>query len=238
MSHGKKLINVYCDETCHLQSRKEKVMVLGAVYCDSVDVKAVSEKIREIKRKHGLPRLFETKWTKVSLSKIDYYSDLIEYFFKQSPLKFRAILIPDVSLLDHDRHGITHDGFYYRMYYATLKWLVNPAYRYHFYIDIKDTRGAKRVQKLHEVLANSIYDFNHECISRVQQIKSHESEIMQIADLLIGAVGHANRFERQDTAKMALIDQIIKSVSHGSLSSSSSFGETKFNLFRWSAQVS
>ena len=29
----KPTINIYCDESCHLQNDKEPVMVIGAVYC-------------------------------------------------------------------------------------------------------------------------------------------------------------------------------------------------------------
>ena len=229
----KKLINVYCDESCHLLNRDDAVMVLGAVYCDATDVKLVSEQIRFIKKKHNLPRLFETKWTKVSPSKVNYYLDLIDYFFNESPLKFRAVLIPSKDTLDHDEHNQTHDEWYYKMYYVMLKWIVQTSKRFHFYIDIKDTKGAQRVKSLHDVLARSFYDFDRECIERVQQINSHESELMQLADLLIGAIGYSNRFGENNTAKSAVVDKIKEGGGLAALSESTSFTSTKFNLFKW-----
>ncbi len=229
----KNLINVYCDETCHLQNRNDKAMVLGAVYCDASDVKLISEQIRSIKKKHGLPRLFENKWTKISPAKSDYYLDLIEYFFNESPLKFRAVLIPDKDELDHDAHNQTHDDWYYKMYYVMLKWLVQTPKCYHFYIDIKDTRGAERVRKLHKVLASHFYDFDRECIRRVQQINSHESELMQIADLLIGAIGYSNRFPNVNSTKNDIANAVRQNLPNHSLSQNTSFTYTKFNLFRW-----
>ncbi|MBL8637843.1 MAG: DUF3800 domain-containing protein [Alphaproteobacteria bacterium] len=230
----KNLINVYCDETCHLQNRGDHVMVLGAVYCEADETKVIAERIRAIKKKNKLPRHFETKWTKISPSKQAYYTDLVDYFFNESPLRFRAVLIPDKDRLDHGKHEQSHDEWYYKMYYVTLKWIVRTSNRYHFYIDIKDTKGADRVRKLHDVLANHFYDFNHECIGKVQQIKSHESELMQLADLLIGAVGYANRFEGKPSVKAAIADRIKSHLPPDqSLSASTSYRATKFNLFRW-----
>lgn len=231
----KKLINVYCDETCHLLNRGDTVMVLGAVYCEADQTKHIAERIRSIKKKHNLPRKFETKWTKISPSKISYYIDLVDYFFNESPLKFRAVLIPDKSILDHEKHAQSHDEWYYKMYYITLKWIICTSSKYNFYIDIKDTRGGARVKRLHTVLAHCFYDFNHECIAKVQQIHSHESELIQLADLLIGALGYANRYDTKETAKSALVGHIKKYV--GDLDKSTSYTKTKFNLFRWDANL-
>lgn len=234
----KQSIKVFCDETCPLQGRDDKIMVLGAIHCDEKDVKIVAEKIRQIKKKHKLSRLFETKWTKISPSKVAYYLEVVDYFFNQSPVKFRGVLVPDKSLLDHDKHNKgSHDEFYYKMYYVMLKWIVRTSNVYHFYIDIKDTKGARRVRHLHDVLAGKFYDYNHECIATVQQIRSHESELMQLADLLIGAIGHANRFERKDTPKQQVVEKIISYLPSGSLSASTPYTYTKFNLFKWDATL-
>ena len=35
--------NVYCDESCHLQSNNSKYMLIGAVYCPKSKVKKVNE---------------------------------------------------------------------------------------------------------------------------------------------------------------------------------------------------
>jgi hypothetical protein len=56
-------------------------------------------------------------------------------------------------------------------------------HRYRIYLDVKDARGGPKTRKLHEVLANSLYDFDRQCIERVQLVRSHESELLQIADL-------------------------------------------------------
>ena len=59
-------INVYADESCHLEHDNVEFMVLGCVYCLKKDVNYISNKIKKIKIKYGLNPNTEIKWTKVS----------------------------------------------------------------------------------------------------------------------------------------------------------------------------
>ena len=131
--------NVYCDESCHLENDNTNVMAIGAVYCPKDKIKEVSNRIREIKIANGIPKYRELKWTKVSAAKLDVYRDLINYFFNNSDLHFRAIIIPDKTKLNHQRYKQTHDDWYYKMYYDMLKTVFNISDSYNVYIDIKDT---------------------------------------------------------------------------------------------------
>jgi len=73
--------NIYCDESCHLEKDDSRVMVLGAVWCPKEVKNEVFGRIREIKAKYGFKPGFEVKWNKVSESRIDFYLELINYFF-------------------------------------------------------------------------------------------------------------------------------------------------------------
>ncbi|MCB1678520.1 MAG: DUF3800 domain-containing protein [Halioglobus sp.] len=182
------IFNVYCDESCHLENDHQKAMVLGAIWCPLDKSREVAVRLREIKLKHGLAPGFEVKWTKVSPAKTGLYLDLVDYFFDDVDLHFRALIVPDNSKLRHDAiPGQDHDTWYYKMYFDMLKVIFRPDARYRVYLDIKDTRGAEKVAKLHEVLCNNIYDFSRKVIERVQLVHSHEIEQLQLADLLIGA---------------------------------------------------
>ena len=59
-------INIYCDESCHLENDQQSSMFLGGVWCAKEDVKESLKRIKEYKVKHGLKGNFEIKWTKVS----------------------------------------------------------------------------------------------------------------------------------------------------------------------------
>ena len=146
------LFNVYCDESCHLENDGHKAMTLGAVWCPSAQSRSTAERIREIKTHHGLSASFEVKWTKVSAAKSRFYLDLLDYFFDNKDLHFRALVVPDKFRLDHKGHLQTHDEWYYKMYFDMLKVIIDPKSRYRIFLDIKDTQGASKVRKLHEVL--------------------------------------------------------------------------------------
>jgi hypothetical protein len=200
------IYNVYCDESCHLEHDRQKAMVLGAMICPLDKARSIAEAVREIKKKHGYKPDFEAKWVNVSLVKLDFYVSMVEYFFGEKVLKFRAVVIPDKSILDHESFLQTHDEWYYKMYYELLTKLIDPHDSYRIYLDIKDTRSSRKADKLRQVLANEYRDRAGEIIQRVQHVRSHEVEQVQLTDLLIGAIGYENRGLSGNEAKVAMVD--------------------------------
>lgn len=242
----KPTINIYCDESCHLQNDKEPVMVIGAVYCPIEKKEEIFERLYSFKLKHNLiPKnkkndnenrtYYELKWNKVSKSKIEYYKDVINYFFDDDDLQFRVLVVSNKSAIDYEKFNHTHDTFYYKMYFGMLKAILNPENSHHIYIDIKDTRSKEKVHKLEQVLRNDKYDYSKEIIKKVQQVRSHEVEILQLTDLLVGATAYVNRELANSKAKNELIN-LIKHRSKYSLTKSTLLKERKFNVFIWEPQ--
>ncbi|MDP2897063.1 MAG: DUF3800 domain-containing protein [bacterium] len=228
------IINVYCDESCHLEHDRQQAMVLGAVWCLKDKVRGIAERVREIKARHGLSTRFEIKWTKVSPAKKNFYHDVVDYFFDDDDLHFRALIVPDKSKLDHAVRRQTHDEWSYKMYFDLLKVIIDPSFRYHIYLDLKDTRGRDKVAKLGEVLAAAHYDFGGKIVERIQTVRSHEVELLQIADLLIGTVSYVNRSLSGNVGKETLVERMRKR-SRYSLTLTTPRRENKVNLFRWEA---
>lgn len=229
------VFNVYCDESCHLEHDHQRSMVLGAIWCLRDKRREIAVRLREIKQKHGLAPQFEVKWTKVSPAKTGMYLDLVDYFFDDDDLHFRALIVPDKSLLRHDAiPGQDHDTWYYKMYFDMLKVIFSPDARYRVYLDIKDTRGAEKAAKLHDVLCNNMYDFSRNVIERLQLVHSHEIEQLQLADLMIGAVSYLNRNLHGNKAKEALVARIQERSGY-SLLKTTLYRENKVNLFHWQA---
>lgn len=227
--------NVYCDESCHLENDHQRAMVLGALWCPTDVVRTCSEGMRTLKAEHGLDRDFEVKWTKVSPAGLEFYQALIRYFFASDALHFRALVVPDKTLLDHERLRQDHDTWYYKMYFDLLKVILEPDAAYRIYLDVKDTRSEEKVRKLHDVLCNNMYDFSRRILERVQQVRSDEVELMQLADLLIGVVSRANRDMTGSPAKLALVEQVRAATGY-SLTKSTLLREQKLNVFRWRAR--
>ncbi|HDH00422.1 MAG TPA: DUF3800 domain-containing protein, partial [Nitrospirae bacterium] len=223
---------IYCDESCHLPNDKQKAMVLGALWCFKDKAREHNRAIAELKARHHLSPFFEIKWTKTSSGKLEFYKELINYFFDSRAMGFRAWVIPDKTVLSHDEYEQTHDEWYYKMYFYLLRNLISRDRKYHIYLDIKDTRSRKKLHMLRDVLSNANYDFSREIIDHIQHVHSHDIGLMQLADILIGAVSYHARGLNTSEAKTEIIS-LIKEKTQLSLDRNTLPGERKFNLCIW-----
>jgi hypothetical protein len=226
------LFNVYCDESCHLPLDRQKSMVLGAVWLPKVSARDFNSRIRALKLEHGLAGHVELKWVRVSARTLPLYKALVDLFFASPELRFRALIVPDKSILDHERFGQDHDTWYYKMYFSLLKGVLDRTSRFRIVLDIKDTRSADKMRKLHDVLCSSMYDFDRSIVESLDAYRSDEIQLLQLADVLIGAVSYANRGLGTSPAKVELLTY-IRARSGLRLTNSTFLSERKFNLFRW-----
>jgi len=231
------LYNIYCDESCHLENDGQKSMVLGAITCPKDKAREIAVRLRELKQESGVSRYMEVKWTGVSPAKFDFYRHWLDYFFDDDDLTFRALIIPDKSALDHGKYALSHDDWYWKMYFDMIKAVLSEEKRYRIFLDIKDTLGGKRVHSLHEVLSNSLYDFNREIITSVQLVHSHEIEQMQLADLLIGILSYKARGLSSSQAKLSLVERFHER-SKLTLERSTLLSARKVNLLFWKPNFS
>ena len=231
--------NVYCDESCHLRNDASSVMILGAVSCPREQKKKIFDDIRTIKVKHGLDSRFEIKWTKVSASKIDFYLELLSYFWDYPDLHYRGLVATGKNHLNHERFNDgDNDLWYYKMYFLMLDPIIDPLHEYQILVDINDTRGGKRLKKLREILCNNKYDFKQEVIKQIVQINSKESEILQLADLLNGALGFYHRqLDREQDANEGKVLMVRELQKKCNLNKNTARSEQKFNLFIWQPQI-
>jgi len=109
--------------------------------------------------------------------------------------------------------------------------VVNPANQYNIYLDIKDTNSAKKINTLQNYLNSTKIEYNvTNTILKVQTIRSYESNLLQLADILLGAIIYHHKKEFKNEAKKELVEY-IKSKSYKSLDRSTLSNELKFNLF-------
>lgn len=232
-----KEFNVYCDESCHLEHDKvNKAMSLGAVWCPKNKTREINKRLIEIKQKHKISPFSEVKWTKASPGNKSLYIEFLDYFFDDDDLHFRGLVIPDKSKLKHEKYHQTHDEWYYKMYFNMLKSIFSRDAGYYVYIDIKDTHSSENAKKLEDVCANNRYDFAHEIIRRVQPIRSEEVQMMQLVDILTGALAyrynHPYITQEMNETKVAIVNRIINRSNYN-LTKSTLLKEEKFNLFIW-----
>lgn len=232
----KTLYYIFCDESCHLPKDNSDLMVLGAIFCREENKAEIYQDIRHIKEKHGINSKVEIKWTKISPAKVELYEELVDYFFKNPNLYFRGVIAKDKKALNHDKfnHGDQNE-WYYKMYYLLLH-VINNDNKYRVFIDVKDTNGGSRVSELERILRNRKRDFGKQIILDIRQVESSRSDLLQLTDILIGALSYYHRglFDQENTsyAKKQVIRRIFNYSADG-FKFGTSRKEKKFNTFIW-----
>jgi len=216
-----KTFNIYCDESCHLENDHKKYMFLGYISSAYPQVKRHVARIRDMKHKYNF--YAEIKWSNVSMSKIEFYLDLVDYFF-DTDLRFRAIGV-EKSKIKCRENDCTFDEFYYKMYYQLLNYNIESRNCYNVYLDVKDTLSASKVRRLRDIL-----NVKYGVFRNVQNIRSDESLLLQLADFLMGAISYnANNIEKKNEAKVRIIEKIRSHTPMVDLSETNY--SKKFNLF-------
>jgi len=228
-----KIINIYSDETNHLKDPHQgDFMVIGSVWIDKSKVIQISDAIRKVKEYHGLSRSSEIKWTKIAAGNREFYEDLVRLFFETDDLNFRAVIVPK-SKLDHEAHHQTDDEFYYKTQFLMIANIVanHSPNKFRIYIDYKDNWSHYRSKKLEGYLAKK-GDFT-ECEFKSQPVRSHESELIQLADVLIGATSYrSNHYDQAAPDKpKRMIVELIEDLAMQRLNQSSPKTSEKINIF-------
>ncbi len=223
------LYNIYIDESCHLENDPFNVMCIGYVKEHYPAHEQYVADIKAIKSKHKTP--FEIKWTKISNSRSDLYHELVDYFFDVD-LQFRGILVKYKDKLDHEEFNQgSHDNFYYKLIYFLLRPNELPN-KFRVFLDIKDTRGREKLDKIKEVFDN--HHGGESPFVRFQHIHSHDNQLLQLTDLFIGAITYKARDEHEKPEASTVKKEIIAHIEDRSgydISMGTEPWEEKFNIF-------
>ena len=226
---------IYCDESCPLEY--EPISLFGAIGCSYENKDKIVKELRELKDKYFINSRYETKWVKSSKAKLQYYKDLIDYFKNNNDIRIRVLVATDKEKLDNKRY---YDGdyqeWYYRMYYLLLDRFIDLNYDYYMLYDEKDKYTTYKMNTVKDIIKNrKKFDNKDHFDFKVKQINSKESELMQLLDVVMGAVGYKNRGylkKQKGETKKELVRYIEKTFSHD-ISTSTSPYEAKFNIFIW-----
>jgi type I restriction-modification system DNA methylase subunit len=226
--------HIYCDESRHLPYDREPCFLLGMLSCPAESVKDAHVELATLWKDYGLPLHFELKWTKVSPGKLDFYSAVIEWFFNTDGILFRTLILPGKQKLYAALPDESRDYLYYRLYYQLLRGAIEPENRYRIFMDLKDTRGRQKRKELEHILQEDADDTGKEVIKNLQHVHSHEIRLLQLCDLLLGAVGFANREKQPDEskAKRALVSMIEEKLGQP-LTMDTPPGSEKISIITW-----
>ena len=206
-------------------------MVIGAIYCRDLYLKKIYADIKKIKLSNGFTTDYEIKWTRITRGNLVLAIDLIDYFFNNPKLRFRAYVI-DKSDLDHDNYSQDHDIWYYKMFYKTLEFIIEQGFETNIYLDIKDTKSGKKMFELKRILNLHSNNSGYGKVLKIQAMQSKQSQLIQLTDLFIGALRYINEDFLSSENKTKVVEH-LKTKSGQNLISNSTLSNKKFNIFLW-----
>jgi len=223
---------VYCDESQqelladNAERRRGQYVVLGGLWIEADLRTKLKEGIKELREQHNL--FGEFKWTRVSPSRQEFYCELVNLFFSSDYARFRVLVLPAEELDSVQFHGGDPELMFYKFYYQLLHNWILDSNCYKVFLDTKTNRVGGRLKKLHEVLASAN---RLSLIEQVQALPSNEVDLLQLADVLIGAVSYRLHGRTGSSAKTQLIEKIEEHIGHRVGCTSRS--EEKLNVFCW-----
>lgn len=194
------------------------------------DIDTYKSELKRIKRKYGI--LHELKWNTVSRTHLAMYDEILRLFFESS-MVFRSVLIKNKSNIQ--AHSLGRDE-YNRFYYSVIERLIrysirhnsNEANSYRIFLDLKDYNGKIKLVTIHNELT-SIIGTNVNMQS-LQNIRSHESQFIQLADIIIGAITYRARGLNGSEAKSHIV-RLIEELSGYYLDEGTEPGDDKFAIY-------
>lgn len=218
---------IYCDESgveAFFDKNAHRYAVIGGIWIPAEERSSCKAKINSLKEKYGL--MGEMKWKKVCPSSVNFYKDVIDYFFENTNIRFRAICIK-AEQLNHEKYNLGKGELgFYKFYFQLLQhWLVwNNIYQ--IFVDYKVNGYPHRVFELGKILNNA----TSARVSQIQALPSEQSVLIQLADVLTGAVAATfNQEYKKGSAKEDILNVFSKHLGH--TIKPTFVSEIKFNVF-------
>lgn len=221
---------VYCDESRPdlFASSKPvgKFMVIGGVWLRADDRTEFKAAIHALRDKYHVGGEF--KWQKVSPSRVEFYKELAKWFMEAGDrLRFRCIAVEHTKVNLVEYHESDQELGFYKFYYQMLHHWIMDFNEYAVFCDGKRNRDPSRLHTLRRCLDASNLS---SIVRNVQSIRSGESVLIQLADVLTGiAAARLNKSLGNATAKTELVsfleDRLGRRIGH------TYRAEQKFNVF-------
>jgi len=223
--------DVYCDESRPdlLGSKNPscRFMVLGSLWLETENRESYKAEIHKLRERHKIGPEF--KWQKVSPSRLDFYKDLVDWFLsKDDNLRFRCIVVDHQSVDLRLFHDDDQELGFYKFYYQLLHHWILDFNEYSVFLDYKKNHRRDRLSVLKQCLDRSNLAST---VKTVQSIKSEESVLIQLVDVLLGIAAYrVNGLITEGSAKQVLLNHFESTI--GREIGHTRKDEQKVNIFK------
>lgn len=183
----------FSDESC---TNRHRFMVIGGVSLSTAYLDWISSEIDEIRTKK--PFKDSLQWKRVTSRKIDKYIELLDLFIELNSehiIDFHALTF-DTWKVSHRTHsdGDAETGFYKFVFQS----MFSHTRRYSPALQLRCVHGSRdttySLTTLTSALNNTVLaqiSTGHRPHLPVEHARVNKTPLLQLADVLIGAVGHA-----------------------------------------------
>jgi len=225
-------------------------MILGGIIIPNGNVNVFIETMQLYRVKHNMRS--ELKWSKVKHQKLDEYKAFVDYFFalvNSDKIHFKSVIF-DNHTVDHKKYsgGDKEKGFY-KFYYQLLfncfgrqyyssetneKFIVHPDQR----------QSSYGLDELKTVLNNGMrkkFKTSDSPFISIEPVNSKNSEIVQINDIIIGAIGFVKNgyhlLSASNKGKVELSKYIESKAGLMDLGSNTRYGMNRFSVWNFNLQA-
>lgn len=180
------MLNIYADESC----LTHRYLVIGGISVEESDLKLATLRFMDIRHKHNT--WAEAKWAKVSNKKLSFYQDYMKVFFELNSkdiLHFHALYIDTHTFAKGHDPEVSFSKLVYQLLLHKFGRKYGDAHRLYAYLDERKT--SENPEFMIPMLNADLHKrgIKTKPYKRIHYVKSHDHELIQVNDLIIGAVG-------------------------------------------------
>jgi len=224
------IIDIYCDES---GTDSGRYLVIGGLWVKRLYHPIILRQLTAFRTKYELTR--EIKWAKISKGYFNQYKDLLDLYFNcWNRVRFYCIVVEKQKVDWHTYHHNDHELGFYKFYRLLIRYRMSGEYRYYLWADQRNNRVPNRLHTL-QCYANMDCT-KHIGVSplvHVQEINSRMSDIMQLSDVLIGAVRACYCEDISGEAKVEFCNYLQSRLGVSSLSEIENKRDALFNIWKW-----
>lgn len=232
---------IFCDES---RQTKDCFMILGGIILPFEKIQQFDDTMKLYRKETSM--FAELKWSKVSNQKLDEYKRFVDFFFalnNNNAIHFKAMII-DTHQLNHKKFnaGDKELGFY-KFYYQLLlhsfgKKYYTPGTRFVVKLDQRTTKyRLSDLQKILNLGINKKYHITTSPFVAVESVNSKQSEVMQVNDILLGAIGYLKNdlhlLAGSKFTKIELAKYIASKTGLRSITSNTNFHQNRFSIWNF-----
>lgn len=219
---------VFSDESC---VDSHRYMLIGGLWVPRADVAVLREGLNAVRLKHGLRA--EMKWTKVSQTMLIPYMDFVGTFFNLPRARFRCLVL-DTQVIDYKTYhfGDKELGFYKFYYLLVSRNLARDSANW-LYVDHRNLEKLYRLDALKETVNAWCRQYRGDArLVSVEPLDSKKDDIIQVTDIILGAVGRCWNQDKSTGGKADLCTY-IRQRAGVSLGSQTKRRDAKLSIWKW-----